>query len=96
ELLRWHARFCHLSGKQLKHLLTSGLISGVDPLDIPFEDPICDECPSGKMTQKSFPKNRGHPATEILQRIHSDVSGPFPLSVGGHKSYCVEFIDEFS
>jgi len=54
----------------------------------------CEECQASKLKRK--PHNKITPkASQINEIIHSDLIGPFSLSVN-NKKYIITFIDEFS
>lgn len=86
----WHRRFCHFSFdavrkaiEQRKMKIASSIKSN------------CEACIKGKTVTKSFPKSVLSRATETLYRIHSDLCGPFPESIGKSK-YFVLFVDDCS
>nr|GEX43588.1 putative zinc finger, CCHC-type [Tanacetum cinerariifolium] len=53
----------------------------------------CVECIKGKMTKGN--KKGATQSTELLELIHTGICGPFPLGVGGHKSF-ITFIEDYS
>uniref|UniRef100_A0A2M4CV35 Putative pol polyprotein n=1 Tax=Anopheles darlingi TaxID=43151 RepID=A0A2M4CV35_ANODA len=55
----------------------------------------CEICLKSKMSRKPFPKKSFSETSEILQLIHTDISGPFGCTVSGYKYYmCI--IDDYS
>ena len=56
----------------------------------------CETCIRGKLRRSNFPKKRESKTNQLLERIHSDVAGPFtPKSLGGNR-YFVTFMDDYS
>jgi transposase InsO family protein len=58
---------------------------------------VCDICAKAKMTKalaRKF-KPKRHVATEVLERIHSDIAGPYDETTRGHR-YFIVFVDEMS
>jgi hypothetical protein len=78
-----HKKYGHPSHKVLKH------IKGFKNSKF-----VCETCQRGKTTQTGF-KKRVEYAMRILERIHSDLMGPFRRSVTTDR-YIVSFIDEKS
>ncbi|GKC27838.1 putative zinc finger, CCHC-type containing protein [Tanacetum coccineum] len=50
------------------------------------------ECIKGKMTKGN--KKGVTRSTRLLELIHTDICGPFPSGIGGHKSF-ITFIDDY-
>ncbi len=89
----WHKRYGHLNSLYLERLIKNKLVEGMDKSDI-IED-CCEACLRGKGCRSPFKSTRPR-ATQLLERIHSDVCGPLsPVSGLGNK-YFVTFIDDFS
>ena len=55
---------------------------------------VCTPCAVGKMKRQSFP-NTHRRVTSRLDRLHTDIAGPFETSPGGSNYYLV-IIDDFS
>ena len=55
---------------------------------------FCESCAHGKQHRHPFPPSLKQ-ARHILDLIHSDVCGPFPVSIGGYR-YFILFIDDHS
>lgn len=88
----WHCRLGHVSIHALKKMKKKSLLLLPELSD---SLPHCKACIQAKLTVKPFAKKKLNPAKHILQRIHSDVCGPLPLSIGKSR-YFVTFIDEYS
>src|SRR5271155_1896646 len=81
----WHLRFAHASQYTLaKH---PGIESTYDTSD-------CLACRRGKHHQNPHRPSKSAPR-EIVELIHSDICGPFPMSKGGNQ-YLVTFLDDAS
>lgn len=90
-----HRRLGHLGFENIKRLVRSKMVEGIDEVtgDIEF----CEACQE-KQHRLPFPDNEfetSTPATAPLERIHTDVAGPLPISIGG-KRYFMTIIDEFT
>lgn len=71
------------------------MVEGVD--EVTGASEFCEACQE-KQHRLPFPDNEfetSTPATAPLERIHTDVAGPLPESIGG-KRYFVTIIDEFT
>jgi len=53
------------------------------------------DCVKGAISRKPFCLPQ-HPATQILERIHTDVCGPMEVMSLGRKRYFVMFTDEYA
>jgi len=92
----WHWRFGHVSYR------TIGSMEGaVSRMSLEEEkrkgvaNPECEDCVKGTISRKPFHPPR-HPATQILERIHTDVCGPMEAMSLGRKRYFVLFTDEYT
>ena len=57
---------------------------------------ICKGCVVGKHPEHKFDQGKASRATCILGLIHSDISGPMPITSMNGPRYVVTFIDDFS
>jgi transposase InsO family protein len=55
----------------------------------------CKGCTIGKYVNSTFHEKENH-ASVILERIHTDVCGPFSVSSTTKHKYYVIFVDDFS
>jgi hypothetical protein len=88
----WHGRLVHLHHGALKIMqqISTGLLMGtLAQLD------QCKGCTLGKYVKSTFHEKENH-ASVILERIHTDVCGPFSVSSTAKHRYYVIFVDEFS
>lgn len=88
----WHRRLGHLHHRALKIMqqistrLPKGKLEQVD---------TCKGCTLGKYTKSSF-HDRDNQAKAILERVHTDVCGPFLMASTAKQRYFVIFIDDYS
>lgn len=89
----WHRRLGHFPIRAFDDLKKVVADPEVLPVDRPIID--CETCEKSKMV-RNISKDTANSCTDILQKIHSDVSGPFSTKSLGGKLYYVTFIDEYS
>jgi hypothetical protein len=94
DLQRWHNRLGHLNYRSLIQLSNSGAVEDLKVLnkDIPE---VCIDCVQGKLSKAahaSSPERSRVP----LDRIYSDVEGPFPIQGRQGQRYVVTFLDDHS
>ncbi|KAG8909153.1 hypothetical protein FRC01_007101, partial [Tulasnella sp. 417] len=90
-----HNRLAHIGRARLERMLKQDLVKGIvveGGSDIPD---TCEHCIAGKQHRDPFPKLASNRATEVLERIHTDVHGPLPQTVSGFK-YWIVFVDDAS
>jgi len=92
QICLWHARMGHISFANLS--LLSRMCVGIPIL--PESTEVCHPCQLGKQTREKIPKVAENRATEILQLIHSDLCGPFPVQSLGKAKYFLTFTDDKS
>ena len=92
ETLTWHRRFGHLSPATLAGIkdVTTGLSK-----EIPTRKIDCSVC---NLTKAVRVINRKAPerATQPLERIHTDIWGPFSIPTKGGAQYIITFTDDYS
>ena len=86
----WHCRLGHISRGRIERLIKK---SSLPPLE--FSDlKQCIDCIKGKYVKKI--KNDVKRNAEILEIIHIDICGPFPMkSVDGYYSF-ITFTNDYS
>jgi transposase InsO family protein len=91
----WHRRLGHLNVAAVRQL--SKLSEGM-----PIKDSyntnaasICRACIEGKQ-HRTFNRTPSNRATERLELIHSDLSGPIPTLSLGRNRYFIVYIDDYS
>lgn len=88
----WHSRMGHPGDTCLQELVRYKMVDGLENVS-PIG--ICDVCIEGKQCRYPFKGNRPK-SSRVLERIHTDVCGPFdPQTWDGYK-YFVTFIDDYS
>jgi hypothetical protein len=91
----WHRRLGHANNKAVLDLATKGLVTGMD-IDLSTTPPDCDACKKGKQKRTPVPSVRqGEKASQPLQMIYVDLSGPHVKSASGN-SYTLDILDDCS
>jgi hypothetical protein len=86
----WHCRLGHISMGRIERLIKKSILSPLEFLDLKQ----CIDCIKGKYIKKI--KKDAKWSAEILERIHIDICGPFPVkSVDGYDSF-ITFTDDYS
>ena len=86
----WHKRLGHISKRRIERLVSDEILDSLDFSD--FEN--CTNCIKGKQTNiRRFGADR---ATDVLELIHTDISGPFPAVSWNDQQYFITYIDDFS
>ena len=87
----WHCRLGHIGVKRMKKLHADGLLESLD-----YESfDACEPCLMGKMTKTPFSGTMER-ATDLLERIRTDVCGPMSVEARGGYCYFLTFIDDLS
>ena len=85
-----HRRLGHLGIDNCRLMVNHRLVDGVDK--IVGKEVFCEGCAYGRSKRKSHPST-GTITKRRLERIHIDLCGPIPTSLGGNK-YFLLIIDE--
>jgi hypothetical protein len=88
----WHKRLGHLHHGDLKIMqqISTGL-----PMGTLAQLDLCKGCTMGKYVKSTFHENENR-ASVILERIQTDVCGPFSVSSTTKHKYYVILVDDFS
>lgn len=88
----WHRRFGHLSSQSLRlaHTVTDGMPGAIEDITEP-----CESCRLNKST-KVINRQGPERATRPLERIHSDVWGPYRVPAIGGGIYFITFTDDYT
>ena len=87
--LLWHERLGHISKERVERLIDYGIIPHLDSDDLE----ICVDCVKGKLTKT---KKKGTTCSQnLLEIVHTDISGPYSSTLCGNK-YFITFITDFS
>lgn len=89
----WHARLGHPSGNTVKHLLHFATGIRIDTTHLLH---MCEPCIMAKHPRKPYPASNTPCATHILDLIHSDLCGPFPIATPHGKHHFIIFLDDYS
>lgn len=98
DLEVWHRRLGHVSYQTVKALAHAGTLQGVSSSSIPAEAPKCDACILGKQTKTPVPKSRqeGHRATEKLEVVWVDLTGPMAVVSRTGNKYVMDILDDYT
>ena len=87
----WHKRLGHISRDRMQRLIKEGILQDLDFSD--FD--TCVDCIKGKLPARARKGKRSR-KLNILELIHTDISGPItPTAMGGYR-YFITFIDDYS
>jgi hypothetical protein len=87
----WHYRLGHISKGRIERLIKDNILT---PLDFSNSD-YCIDCIKGKYA-KQVKKGEAKRSAGVLEIIHTDICGPFPVKfVDGFDSF-ITFTDDFS
>lgn len=90
----WHRRLGHLGMKNVSKLVNSGMTTGVKN-KLSDKIPSCETCILGKQTRQPYSGER--PKTcRPLERVHTDVCGPMPVTATDGSRYFISFMDDFT
>lgn len=70
----WHKRLGHISKQRIERLLFEGILNSLDF----SEFGTCIECIKGKQT--NIKKLGSYRTSDVLEVIHIDICGPFPMT----------------
>jgi hypothetical protein len=85
----WHCRLGHISRERIERLVKNKILPPLEFSDLEQ----CREYIKGKYTNKI--KKDAKRSTGILQIIHTDICGPFPVkSMDGYDSFII-FTDDY-
>ena len=87
--LLWHNSLGHISKERVERLIDYGILSHLDSDDLE----ICVDCVKGKLTKTK--KKGAIRSQNLLEIVHTDISGPYFFILCGNK-YFITFIDDFS
>ena len=85
----WHKRLGHISRERVERLIKFDILPNLDFSDLE----TCVDCCKGKLTK--IKKKESTRSSDLLQIIHTDISGPYSPTICNNKYY-ITFIDDFS
>src|SRR6266481_9171351 len=75
-----------------KKQLTTGM-----PINMSTLPPLCESCILGKQAKVAMPRHReGRRVTRLLEKVHSDITGPEDVWTPTGDLYALNFVDDFS
>jgi hypothetical protein len=89
----WHAQLGHPSRETVKclsHFSTGAYIDSSQPLH------MCEPCIMGKHPCKPYPPSTTPKASHVLDLVHSDLCGPFPITTPHGKWHFILFLNDHS
>jgi len=91
----WHQRCAHVHVDGIRNMVKHDVVDGINK-DVNGNVHRCSACVYGKSTRAPIPKEAGARANHVLDLVHSDVCGPFPVPSHGGSRYFVSFVDDHS
>lgn len=87
----WHARMGHPGGDSIKRI--SSAATGVK---VDSSEPLhkCESCIIAKHPRRPFRPSETPRASHMLDLVHSDLCGPFPVSTPHGKLHFIVFLDD--
>jgi hypothetical protein len=87
----WHHHMGHIGETATRNLLKS--VKGVK---FPLGDKLlkCEPCIIGKHTRAPHPSSLTHKSTQLLELVHCDLCGPFPVLTPHGKQYLIAFLED--
>ncbi|KAG2047754.1 hypothetical protein BDR06DRAFT_824667, partial [Suillus hirtellus] len=88
-----HTRLGHPGREAVKHLShfsTGTYVDSSQPLH------TCKPCIMGKHLHKPYPLSTTPKASHVLDFVHSDLCGPFPIATPHRKCYFILFLEDHS
>ena len=91
----WHRRFGHLGYANLSKLptLVTGILTTADEFKAAGATDSCDACALGKQHRLPFTASASRTAAP-LERLHTDICGPMPVTSMGGSNYFLGIIDD--
>ena len=86
----WHCRLGHISRGRIERLIKENILHPLDFSDVEY----CIDCIKGKYVKQI--KKGAKRSAGVLEIVHTDICGPFPIkSVDGYDSF-ITFTDDYS
>ena len=86
----WHYRLSHISRGRIERLIKENILHPLDFSDVEY----CIDCIKGKYVKQI--KKGAKRSAGVLEIVHTDISGPFPIkSMDGYDSF-ITFTDNYS
>ena len=91
----WHQRLAHVHEDGIRTMVRNGVVEGIK-LDPNQKLGTCSGCVYGKSTRAQIPKQGGTRTKKVLDRVYTDVCGPFQVQSLGGSRYFLSFVDDHS
>lgn len=91
----WHRRLGHLNYDAIKKMSRDSIVKGIQ-VNNNLSPRQCEVCIKNKLREDSYPTVHRNSAKEILERVHSDICGPFQTRAKNGELYFATFVDEKS
>lgn len=93
----WHKRLGHLSFSGIQSLVENNCVMNSETMQktIDKSPQVCEICVQSKQTRKSLNNEKVKPILSPLDRVHTDVCGPFTQTMFG-EMYFLTFIEEYT
>ena len=88
----WHERLGHVNDQHLDGLINLGALH----ISCNSTRPFCDGCQLGKLVHADISKTPRQPTARALERLHSDIAGPFKPAARDGSSYALFIVDDFT
>jgi hypothetical protein len=92
DIETWHRRFGHVGMHRLDIMRRNGLVDGLDIVGPVCVDDKCEDCLVGKAVRRPF-DGEVERETEILERVHTDLTGPMRTTAKGGYLYSMPVVD---
>jgi hypothetical protein len=89
----WHARLGHPGGDAVRHLPNFATGTMIDTSQLLC---TCEPCIIAKHPRKPYLSSSTPHATHVLDLVHSDLCGPFPVATPHGKHHFIIFLDDHS
>ena len=96
DVQTWHCCLGHISIDSVLKMLKKGMVKGMEIMGNTCLTGVCKPCLIGKQTQKPITKEAKVCVTQLLQKIHSEVCGPFQTTSCQGYNYFVTWINDTS
>ena len=88
--LLWHKHLGHISKQRIQRLMSEGILDSLNFSNLK----ICIECIKRRQTNvKKVSANR---SSSVLELIHTDIRGLFPMASWNGQHYFITFIYDYS
>lgn len=94
DSMLWHRRMCHVNFDSLIRMSRGDAISGIPVMQ--REGKVCEDCLTAKQPRTPFKPTNKERRGAVLELLHADLSGPFPVASIGGSRYALVIVDDCS